>query len=121
MLYSTIPPTSMEGMKYITHSDGISGREWRSELEILGLPLVHIVQGCDEHGRALRAKGVIAVGQYATGFYCFSQFGVGVICTCQCGVGLISISQFAIGAWGMSQFGVFLRGMGQIAYSILGS
>ena len=104
-------------MKYIPHNSGISGREWKSEREIFGWPLVHITQGYDEQGRALRARGVIAIGQYATGFYCFSQFGVGVICTSQFGLGIVSVSQFALGAWGMCQIGVLLQGVGQIVWS----
>lgn len=105
----------------ITHGgDSAAGKEWRSELEIFGLPLVHITQGSDDRGKALKSKGIIAIGQYASGFFCFSQFGMGVICMSQFSLGLITFAQFGLGLFGMCQFGVFLKGLAQIRWALLG-
>ena len=108
-------------LRLITHgSESFVGKEWRSETELFGLPLVHITMGFDANGKALKSRGIIAIGQYAYGFFCFSQFGAGVICCCQFSLGLFATAQFGCALLGMAQFGIFLKGWAQFAWTLLG-
>jgi hypothetical protein len=52
-----------------------AGYEWRSKMEIFGLPFVHIAFGKDRKTRKPpAAKGVIAIGQLAAGMNAIGQF-----------------------------------------------
>ena len=60
-------------------SDWSHHREYRSEMEFLGLPLVHIVHGGRLPGEAVRiAKGWIAIGEVAAGGFAMGGMAVGV-------------------------------------------
>jgi len=77
--------------------------EYRSRWSLLGLPLLHIRLGPDENGKALPAKGWMAVGQVAHGIL----FAAGARA-----IGLVSIGATAIGlfAWGGCGIGVLAFG-----------
>lgn len=77
------------------------GFEYKSELCVAGLPLLHIAFKFKPNRMPVVAKGVFAIGQFACGIVCISQFGVG----------LVSISQFTIAGFALAQFG--------IAYSLI--
>lgn len=91
-------------------STGIWGYEWKSETKLLGLPLVHIAIGWDMNsGRILVARGIIAIGQFAFGFFTLAQFGIGLVF----GVGQFIAGTFAIGQFALGllfAFGQFAAG-----------
>lgn len=99
------------------------GYEWRTSATLFGLPLIHIAWGRDANKKRLTARGIIAIGQYATGGFVIAQFGAGIICITQFGIGVIAISQFALGlavisqigaaVFGIFQFGACFDGLGQ--------
>ncbi len=95
------------------------GYEWKSGLQILGLPLIHISFKYRPDRVPVVARGVIAIGQFAYGIVTISQFGIGVI----------SVGQFAIAGWAFAQFagayslisqiGVFIHsGRGQFIWKL---
>ena len=112
-------------MKFTAHDtsdtpeSGVVGREWHSETRLFGLPLLHMAFGRNSSGNRLKAKGIIAIGQYASGGLCISQFGIGLICISQFSIAGLSISQFTIAAFAFAQFGVLLDGYGQFALRLL--
>jgi hypothetical protein len=86
------------------------GFEWRTQVEIMGWPLIHVAFGRKD-GKLRVAKGVIAVGQFAIGIVTFAQFGVGV---------LFGFGQFILGATAIGQVAITLFfGLGQLATGII--
>lgn len=77
------------------------GVEYKSNSEILGMPLLHISFKYRPNRMPVPAKGFISIG----------QFGIGVINISQFGVGVVSLSQFTIAGFALTQFG--------IAYSLI--
>jgi hypothetical protein len=68
--------------------------EYKSEMSILGLPLVHIVRGRDPvTGSVGKAFGVIAIGRIAVGVLPIGQLAIGVLPIGQLALGAI----FALG------------------------
>lgn len=108
-------------MKYVAHQSTaqpqafIIGREWRSEAQVGGFPLIHIAFGRDANRKLLKARGVIAIGQYAVGGICISQFGIGVVCLSQFSIAGVSVAQFAIAGYALAQFGIVIDGIAQFA------
>ncbi|MCZ7583000.1 MAG: hypothetical protein M5R36_06515 [Deltaproteobacteria bacterium] len=73
---------------------------------MFGWPVVHVAIG-RKNGRRRVAKGIVAVGQFAFGFFTVAQFGVGII---------FGFGQFLVGLTAVAQFaGGVLFGVGQIA------
>jgi len=72
------------------------GWEYKSKTEIAGLPLLHVAFKYRPNRMPVVAKGIFAVGQFASGVVCVSQFGVG----------LVSISQFTLAGFAVAQFGI---------------
>lgn len=83
----------------------------------LGLPLVHIAWGQDEHGRRRVAKGIIAIGQFGVGVITIAQLGIGVLFGFgQLVVGLTAVAQVAITAlFGLGQIATGYVAIGQFA------
>ena len=102
-----------------TSQSGVIGREWQSEMTLLGLPLVHIVSGRKSDGKQLKAKGIVAIGQFATGGLCISQFGTGLVCVSQFSISVLSLAQFSLAAITIAQFGICLDGIGQTLMKLL--
>jgi hypothetical protein len=98
-----------------------SGFEYRSEMEILGLPLVHITNGNDpKTGNRLVSKGVIAIGEVAIGVLAVGGFAFGVLAVGGMAVGLIALGGLAIGV--LAAGGIALGGLvaaGGVAYSLV--
>lgn len=96
---------------------GASGYEYKSDTQILGMPLVHVAYGRDARGQIRRARGFFALGQFASGYFVVAQFGAARIF----GLGQfiaapIAIAQFAFGLLAIGQFGIgLLLGIGMIA------
>jgi hypothetical protein len=97
------------------------GFEYRSEVEILGLPLVHITKGFDPlTGKQRVSKGVIAIGEIAIGGLAVGGFALGGIAVGGLGVGVIALGGLAIGV--LSAGGIALGALaavGGVAYSLI--
>ena len=87
-----------------------SGREWKSDTTIWGIPLVHVAYGRDENGKLRVAKGIIAIGQFAIGGITIAQFGIGF---------LFGFGQFVLAPLAIGQFAFALAAIGQFAITWL--
>jgi hypothetical protein len=103
------------------------GKRFRTEATLWGLPIIDVAMGPDENGRRGRAKGIIAIGDIATGFIAIGNaWATGVVAIGGgggwgiatigggCGIGVISaigggaVGGFAIG--GMAVGGIAVGG-----------
>jgi hypothetical protein len=92
--------------------------EFKSYLNVGGLPLVHYTHGiCPQTGRRITAHGIVAVGRVASGVIAVGQFAIGLIAIGQLSIGLlIALGQASFGACCMGQLAVGLFfGAGQFA------
>ena len=87
--------------------ENIYGYEYRSELKIMDMPLIHIAIGWKD-GHFLVARGIIAIGQFSFGIIAIGQFAIGAFTISQFSLGLFSVAQFAVGLKVVSQIGVSL-------------
>lgn len=87
------------------HWDG-SGYEYRSDLALWGLPVLHVAIGRDRNRRRRVARGIIAIGQYAVGLIAVGQFAFGIATLGQFTIGVWCLAQFAIGGCVVAQFGI---------------
>lgn len=95
------------------------GFEYKSRMQVLGLPLVHISFKYRPDRVPVPAHGVIAIGQFACGILTISQFGFGVVSLSQFTVAVFAMAQFAAAYSLIAQIGVFIHeGHGQIVRSI---
>lgn len=95
------------------------GFEYKSEAKFLGLPLLHISFKYRPNRVPVPAKGVIAIGQFASGVFVLSQFGVGIVSVSQFTVAGFALAQFAIAYSLIAQFGIYLnQGAGQVVISL---
>jgi hypothetical protein len=95
------------------------GFEYKSGLQVFGLPLVHISFKYRPNRVPVVARGVIAIGQFACGILTVSQFGIGVVSIGQFAVAGFAIAQLAAAYSLIAQIGVFVHhGHGQIVRSI---
>jgi zinc-ribbon domain len=79
--------------------------EYKSSLELFGLPLVHIAQGIDQAtGKPRIAKGIIAIGNIAIGVLALGGIAVGGIT-----FGGLSLGLFALG--GLAAGGIAVGGL----------
>jgi hypothetical protein len=90
------------------------GYEYKSQLAIAGLPLVHISFKYRPNGMPVVARGIIAIGQFGCGAVCITQFGVGVLSISQFTIAGFALAQFAAAYSLIAQFGVYIaEGRGQ--------
>lgn len=97
------------------------GYEYRSEIELFGLPLIHITRGVDPNtGRRRVSRGIIAIGEVAIGLIAVGGFALGGIAIGGMGIGLLAIGGLALGvmAFGALSFGLFFA-MGTVALSLM--
>jgi hypothetical protein len=96
------------------------GYEWKSPRKLLGMPVVHIAFGRDEHGKLRVAKGIVAIGQFAKGGIAIGQFALGAVFALgQFAVAPIAVGQFALGVLALGQFGIgLLAGVGMLATGV---
>jgi hypothetical protein len=95
------------------------GFEYQSEATFLGLPLLHISFKYRPNRVPVPAKGIIAIGQFACGFFTLSQFGVGVVSISQFTIAGYALAQFAFAYSLIAQFGVYIHeGHGQLVKSL---
>lgn len=90
------------------------GYEYRSSVEILGWPLIHIAQGFDPAtGRPRVARGIIAIGNLAIGLIAIGGLACGGFT-----LGGLSLGLFAFG--GLAVGGIAFGGVALGAYLALG-
>jgi hypothetical protein len=82
----------------VGYSRAYWGYEYRSQLEVLGWPLIHIAQGIDpETGRPRVARGVIAIGNIAVGLIAIGGVAVGGLVIGGLGLGVCVFAGVAAG------------------------
>ena len=85
-----------------------------------GLPWLHVSFKYRPTRRPVPARGVVAIGQFAFGFFTLSQFGIGVISISQFTVAGFAIAQFALAYSLIAQIGIYVsEGRGQIVKSVM--
>jgi len=95
------------------------GFEYKSSLNVLGLPLLHISFKYRPNRIPVPAKGVIAIGQFACGIFTISQFGIGLVSVSQFTIAGFALAQFAFAYSLIAQIGVYIHeGRGQIVRSL---
>jgi len=95
------------------------GFEYKSDATFLGLSLLHISFKYRPNRVPVPAKGIIAIGQFAYGFFTLSQFGVGVVSISQFSIAAYALAQFAIAHSLVAQFGIYFHeGHGQVIISV---
>ena len=96
------------------------GFEYKSQAEILGLPLIHVSFKYRPNRRPVVAKGVVAIGQFACGIVTLSQFGIGVVSVSQFTIAGFALAQFALAYSLIAQMGLYIHeGHGQIVRDLL--
>ena len=95
------------------------GFEYKSKITIAGLPLLHISFKYKPNRVPVPAKGIIAIGQFACGFFTISQFGIGVISVSQFTIAGYALAQFAFAYELIAQIGIYIaEGRGQFVKSL---
>ena len=95
------------------------GFEYKSDITLCGLPLVHISFKYRPNGGPVPAKGIIAIGQFACGVFTLSQFGIGVVSISQFTIAGLALAQFAAAYSLIAQIGIYIHsGHGQIVKSL---
>ncbi|MGK7910393.1 MAG: hypothetical protein AB4050_02765 [Synechococcus sp.] len=95
------------------------GFEYKTNANILGLPLLHISFKYRPNRKPVVAKGVVAIGQFGAGIINISQFGVGVVSISQFTIGIYALAQFAIAYSCIAQMGLYIdRGYGQLVLKL---
>jgi hypothetical protein len=98
---------------------GYWGYEYRSELEILGWPLIHIARGFDPRTGAPRvARGVIAIGDIAIGGVSLGGVALGGLSFGGISLGLLAFGGIAIGGVAVGGLALaFMFALGGMAIS----
>jgi hypothetical protein len=105
---------------------GMPGYEYRSERQLFGLPLVHVVAGSaiDPVTGGIRvAKGIIAVGPVAVGGLALGGAAFGIVSCGGAAVGLVAVGGAALGvllALGGLAIGTVAIGGAAIGYYAIG-
>ncbi len=95
------------------------GYEYKSGATLLGLPLLHISFKFRPNKMPVPAKGVFAIGQFATGIFTLAQFSIGVVSVSQFTIAFFALAQFAFAFKLIAQMGIYIdEGYGQIVKSL---
>lgn len=89
--------------------------EYKSNLCVGGLPLVHINIGAGKY----KAKGIIALGTYAQGVVALGIVSVGIVSIGIVSLGLIAIGLLALGALAAGGVSLGIIAVGGIAAGIV--
>ncbi len=85
------------------------GYEYRSEVTVLGWPLVHIAQGFDpQTGRPRIARGIIAIGNVAVGLFALGGVAMGGIAFGGVGLGIVGLGGVGLGVLAAGGVGIGL-------------
>ena len=99
------------------------GFNYRSKINILGLPLIHIASGFDPETRQKRiAKGVIAIGDIALGVFALGGLSLGIFTLGGLALGALALGGLAIGgiAVGGAAIGYIAVGGAAVGYYAIG-
>ena len=105
---------------------GLFAYEYRSQTELFGLPLVHIVYGMGINpltGRLRVAKGIIAIGNIAVGGVAIGGVSLGILSLGGMALGVAAFGGLALGlllALGGMAVGYVAIGGGAVGYYALG-
>jgi len=95
------------------------GYEYKSRASLLGLPLLHISFKYRANKMPVPAKGIFAIGQFATGIFTLAQFSIGVVSISQFTIAIYALAQFAFAFRLVAQIGIYIdEGYGQIVKSL---
>lgn len=94
----------------------LHNRRYRSATVVYGLPLIDIALGVGDGGKPGHARGIIAIGDVATGWLALGGFARGLIAFGGMAIGLVAFGGFAIGgiAAGGGTIGLLAVGGGAI-------
>jgi len=100
---------------------GYTNYEYRSSVELFGLPLVHIAFGYDPNSFKPRvAKGIVAVGNIAVGGLAIGALALGGVTFGGLSLGVLALGGVAAGAFALGGLGLgLLLGVGGMAVSFL--
>lgn len=73
------------------------GKRYTSPIVLFGLPLVHIAIGPGENERVGKARGIIAIGDIATGWFAFGGVARGLFAFGGLALGLVSFGGLGVG------------------------
>ena len=111
----------LDGRPQMVLPTSFAGYEYKSQLQLFGLPLIHVAHGFDpKTGRFRIARGIIAIGNIALGVFAlggvaFGGFTLGGVSFGLAALGGLALGMFAVG--GVS-FGILLAA-GGLAISLL--
>jgi tRNA A-37 threonylcarbamoyl transferase component Bud32 len=91
------------------------GYEYKSNVELFGLPLVHVAHGMDPAtGKVRIARGFVAIGGRARGVFAFGGEAIGVFAFGGVAIGVFALGGFGIGLCTLSglAIGLFLASGG---------
>lgn len=95
------------------------GFEYKSQVTLLGWPLLHVSFKYRPDRVPVPARGIIAIGQFAVGVITISQFGVGLVSISQFTIAGSALAQFALAYNLIAQIGIFIHhGRGQFVVSL---
>jgi hypothetical protein len=96
------------------------GVEYKTKASLLGLPLLHVSFKYRPNRMPVPARGIIAIGQFAVGFFTLSQFGIGLVSVGQFTIAVYALAQFAAAYSLIAQIGFYIHeGHGQIVKNLL--
>lgn len=96
------------------------GFEYRSKATVFGLPWLHISFKYSPARCPVPAKGVVAIGQFASGVLTLSQFGIGLVSVSQFTIAGFALAQYAAAYSLIAQMGLYIdQGHGQFVRNIL--
>src|SRR6478609_5377700 len=100
------------------YSDGRRFAEFKSYLNVGGLPLVHYTYGiCPQTGRRITAHGIIAIGRIASGVVAIGQFAIGLVAIGQLSIGLLlALGQASFGAYCLGQLAFGTNVLAQMGF-----
>lgn len=91
--------------------------EYKSKITLFGLPLIHINFN-NYPGKPEKAKGIIALGNFATGILAIGGGSLGIISIGGCSIGLISFGGISIGGLSFGGLSIGILALGGLAIGI---
>lgn len=95
------------------------GFEYKSKATFFGIPWLHISFKYRPNRMPVPARGVVAIGQFACGFFTLAQFGIGIVSVSQFTIAVYAVAQFAAAYYFIAQMGIYIGGgKGQVVRSL---
>ena len=104
------------------YDNGALFREYRSHLNIMGLPALVMTKGRNpETGKFETAEGFVAIGKHAKGVVAVGQFARGDVAIGQVALGsFVAIGQLALAPVCLGQFTLAVAAIGQFGIAVAG-